>query len=133
MVRYLAPLVVLAWSVATSASDLRGMLLISTVRLCVYQDAAYRASAWGRHFEAHPRFEGWAPIDALPLAQCLRERRWASPGLCASAVELDPGDRPKLEQWLGQHGKELAALEPVTKLLFADEEGFTCPTLALER
>lgn len=133
MARYLVPLFALVLGTAATASDMRGMLLVTTVRLCMYQDAAYRASLWGRFFETHPRFEGWAPIDALPLVQCLRQRQWASASLCASAVELDPDDRPKLAQWFGTHGKELAALEPVTQLMFADEEGFTCPTLTLER
>lgn len=62
-----------------------------------------------------------------PLSKCLRERQWVGHDFCAAVVEVEPENRRQLDDLVGKFRSEIFALEPVSKPLYRDAEGFVCP------
>ncbi len=131
MPKALLSVFLLTLSPAALSSDMRAAPVMSAITVCLHQDAGYRASLWGKRFESRANFPGWQAFEALPVSRCFRERKWVDPAVCASAVNLDIADESKLTAWIKTNRASIVALEPVTKLVFADQENFTCPQLQL--
>lgn len=117
---------------AAASGDTRPAFFAFVSKACMHQDPAHRSSSFGKRLESSHAFIGWDRYDATPKARCLKERRWVSAELCASAARVDVAQKDQVNEWFAAHTAEAKRLAPVFRFVNSQETpADACPAITL--